>query len=89
MLGLEELSDDNQIKTINFRKPRVIIFFTVESPGSKISHRIGRLRWQVPALALILVLAHQIIEHTWLIRLPRWQHFISQVLFYGLFCQGL
>jgi len=56
----------------------------MESPGSKISHRIGQLRWQVPALALLLVLAHQIIEHTWLMHLPRWQHFVSQVLFYGL-----
>lgn len=56
----------------------------VESPESKISYRIGQLRWQVPALALLLVLAHQIIEHTWLIYLPRWQHFVSQVLFYGL-----
>jgi len=56
----------------------------VESPKSKISHRIEQLRWQVPALALILVLAHQIIEHTWLMHLPRWQHFVSQVLFYGL-----
>lgn len=66
------------------RKAACYNFFIVESPKSKISHRIGQLRWQAPALALILVLAHQIIEHTWLVHLPRWQHFISQVLFYGL-----
>ncbi|MDK1029490.1 MAG: GAF domain-containing sensor histidine kinase [Anaerolineae bacterium] len=51
---------------------------------SKISLRISRLRWQVPVLTLILVLVHQVIEHTWLIYLSRWQHFATQVLFYGL-----
>ncbi len=35
-------------------------------------------------LAFFLVLVHQLIEHTWLMHLPRWQHFISQMLFYGL-----
>ncbi|MDX1616768.1 MAG: GAF domain-containing protein, partial [Candidatus Promineifilaceae bacterium] len=49
-----------------------------------IYRRISRLRWQAPLLALALVLLHQYVEHTWLHQLPRWQHFASQVLFYGL-----
>jgi len=27
---------------------------------------------------------HQVAEHTWLIYLPRWYHFTTQLLFYGL-----
>lgn len=50
----------------------------------KLSQRIQRLRWQAPLLALLLVVVHQLLEHTWLMHLPRWQHFTSQVLFYGL-----
>lgn len=50
----------------------------------KLSQRIQRLRWQAPVLALLLVVVHQLLEHTWLMHLPRWQHFTSQVLFYGL-----
>lgn len=49
-----------------------------------VSRRITRLRWQTPILAFLLVLVHQLIEHTWLIHLPPWQHFASQMLFYGL-----
>lgn len=52
--------------------------------SSTLYSRITRLRWQVPLLAFILVLIHQIIEHTWLLSLPPWKHFISQMLFYGL-----
>ncbi|MBZ0294319.1 MAG: GAF domain-containing protein, partial [Anaerolineae bacterium] len=51
---------------------------------SNLSHRITRWRWQAPMLALLLVLAHQLVEHIWLIHLPTWQHFATQVLFYGL-----
>jgi hypothetical protein len=50
----------------------------------KLSQRIQRLRWQAPLLALLLVVVHQLLEHTWLMHLPRWQHFASQVIFYGL-----
>ena len=55
-----------------------------EITSSRLYQRIGRLRWQAPLLAFLLVLAHQLIEHTWLIHLPRWQHFATQILFYGL-----
>lgn len=51
---------------------------------SQLYHRLTRLRWQAPLLALLLVLAHQLVEHTWLSPLPRWWHFSTQVLFYGL-----
>ena len=52
--------------------------------SSTLLNRIARYRWQLPSLILILVLVHQIIEHTTLIELPRWQHFLTQVLFYGI-----
>ncbi len=52
--------------------------------SSTLYGRITRLRWQVPLFAFILVLIHQIIEHTLLLSLPPWKHFISQMLFYGL-----
>ncbi len=55
-----------------------------ESNTSDLFRRISRLRWQAPLLALLLVLAHQIVEHTWLMHLSRWTHFATQVLFYGL-----
>ena len=55
-----------------------------EESRPKLSQRIQRLRWQAPVLALLLVVAHQLLEHTWLMHLPRWQHCSSQVLFYGL-----
>lgn len=54
------------------------------SSFSQVSQRIARLRWQAPLLAFILVLSHQLVEHTWLVHLPRWQHFATQMLFYGL-----
>lgn len=52
--------------------------------ASDLNRRIGRLRWQAPVIAVLLVLGHQIIEHTWLRHLPHWQHFLTQVLFYGI-----
>ncbi len=52
--------------------------------SSHLYRRITRLRWQAPLFAFLLVLAHQIVEHTVLLKLPPWQHFISQMLFYGL-----
>lgn len=51
---------------------------------SALYERIGRLRWQVAVLALVLVLVHQWIEHAYLFFLPKWTHFGTQVLFYGL-----
>jgi two-component system nitrate/nitrite sensor histidine kinase NarX len=51
---------------------------------SQLYKRLTKLRIQVPILALLLVLIHQIVEHTLLAHLPRWQHFATQVLFYGL-----
>lgn len=45
---------------------------------------IGRLRWQAALLALGLVLLHQWIEHAYLFFLPKWTHFWTQVLVYGL-----
>lgn len=50
----------------------------------KLSQRINRLRWQVPVLAFLLVLVHQLLEHTWLWHLSHWQHFATQLVFYGL-----
>ncbi len=35
-------------------------------------------------MALVLVAIHQLLEHTWLQHLSRWEHFVSQLLFYGL-----
>jgi len=55
-----------------------------QTVSSRLYRRITRLRWQAPVLAFLLVLAHQIVEHTVLAALPLWQHFISQMLFYGL-----
>lgn len=55
-----------------------------DATASALYRRISRLRWQAPLLALLLVLVHQTVEHTWLQYLPRWRHFSSQVLFYGL-----
>lgn len=46
--------------------------------------RLKRLRWQVPLLAFVLVLIHQLFEHTVLFFLPKWYHFATQLLFYGL-----
>ncbi len=54
------------------------------SEASDLYRRIGRLRWQAPVLAVLLVLAHQVVEHTWLRGLPHWEHFLTQVLFYGI-----
>lgn len=55
-----------------------------DATASALFRRVSRLRWQVPLLALLLVLLHQYVEHTWLRSLSRWPHFASQVLFYGL-----
>jgi two-component system nitrate/nitrite sensor histidine kinase NarX len=51
---------------------------------SPLFHRIGRLRWQAAFFAFSLVLIHQWIEHAYLFFLPRWTHFFTQVLFYGI-----
>jgi hypothetical protein len=37
---------------------------------SRLSHRIARLRWQLPVLAFLLVLADQLVEHIWLATWP-------------------
>ncbi len=55
-----------------------------DTAHSPLYRRLTRLRIQAPLLALALVLAHQIFEHTLIADLPRWQHFLTQVLFYGL-----
>lgn len=55
-----------------------------EIVSSQLYRRITRLRWQAPLLAVLLVLVHQIIEHTWLMFLPHWWHFATQALFYGI-----
>lgn len=55
-----------------------------DTTHSPLYRRLTRLRIQAPLLALALVLAHQIFEHTLIADLPRWQHFLTQVLFYGL-----
>ncbi len=54
------------------------------SATEQLAQRIQRWRWQAPLLALILVAIHQLLEHTWLQHLSRWQHFVSQLLFYGV-----
>lgn len=56
----------------------------MDETHSALYRRISRLRWQVAILALILVFVHQYIEHRWLFFLSRWQHFWTQVAFYGL-----
>lgn len=55
-----------------------------DKQNSRLSERINRLRWLAPVLAFLLVLTHQILEHTWLIDLTRWSHFATQLFFYGL-----
>lgn len=50
----------------------------------KLTRRINLLRWWAPLLAFLLVLTHQVVEHTWLSGLSRWPHFTTQLLFYGL-----
>lgn len=55
-----------------------------DTKHSPLYRRLSRLRIQAPLLALALVLAHQLFEHTLIVQLPRWQHFLTQVLFYGL-----
>lgn len=52
--------------------------------GTRLYDRITRLRWQAAVLALVLVFAHQWVEHAYLFFLPRWTHFWTQVTFYGL-----
>lgn len=52
--------------------------------SQKLAQRIQRWRWQAPVFALLLVLVQQLLEHTILLHLPRWQHFASQMLFYGV-----
>lgn len=51
---------------------------------SSLNPRLKRLRWLLPLLAFLLVLAHQLLEHAVLFYLPRWQHFATQLLFYGI-----
>lgn len=60
-----------------------------EQSYAKLSQRINRLRWQVPALAFLSVLADQLLEHIWLSFLPDWGHFVSQVFFYGVIGSAL
>lgn len=55
-----------------------------ESAQIRLSQRVNRLRWQAPVLAFLLVLADQLLEHTWLGFLPAWGHFVSQMFFYGV-----
>lgn len=50
----------------------------------RLQERVDLLRWLLPVTAFIVVLLHQILEHTWLHRLPTSQHFATQVVFYGL-----
>lgn len=54
------------------------------SKHSSLYHRVSRLRWQVALLAIALVFLHQWIEHAYLFFLPRWTHFWTQVVFYGV-----
>lgn len=51
---------------------------------SNLYTQITQLRRKAALLAFILVLMHQYVEHAYLFFLPRWQHFWTQVLFYGL-----
>jgi two-component system nitrate/nitrite sensor histidine kinase NarX len=52
-------------------------------PTLPLSEQIARLRWQVPLLALFLVLAHQSLEHFWFAASARFT-FISEMLIYGV-----
>lgn len=51
---------------------------------SDLYRRVSRLRWQAAILAVALVFTHQYIEHAYLFFLPKWTHFWTQVVFYGL-----
>jgi signal transduction histidine kinase len=51
---------------------------------SKLRQRLGHLRWQLPVLAFLLVLVDQLLQHIWLVNLPDWGHFSSQVFLYGV-----
>lgn len=55
-----------------------------EKSPSDLFRRISRLRWQAALLALILVFIHQWVEHAYLYFLPRWTHFWTQVVVYGV-----
>ena len=44
---------------------------------------LRRLRYILPVTAFLLVVVHQTLAHTWLQSLPRFQHFLWQVLLYG------
>lgn len=60
-----------------------------EQSYAKLSQRINRLRWQVPVLAFVLVLADQLMEHVWVNFSPGWGHFVAQVFFYGVIGSAL
>ncbi|MBM4421854.1 MAG: GAF domain-containing sensor histidine kinase [Chloroflexi bacterium] len=48
-----------------------------------LSEQIGHLRWQVPLAALLLVLAHQTIEHVWFAQAES-LNITSEIVVYGL-----
>lgn len=52
--------------------------------GSPLYQRLIALRLAVPLIAFALVLSHQVAEHTLLRSLGVFQHFLSQMLFYGI-----
>lgn len=54
------------------------------SGHSNLYRRVSRLRWQAAILAVVLVFTHQWIEHAYLFFLPKWTHFWTQVVFYGI-----
>ncbi len=53
-------------------------------PDSPLAGRLRRLRRLLPGAALLVVVLHQAVEHTWLKDLSLPLHFLTQILFYGL-----
>jgi signal transduction histidine kinase len=68
---------------------RVRIRMSGTGTGSPLYRRLAFLRLALPVVAFALVLTQQIIEHTVLRSLGVFQHFTTQMLFYGILGPGL
>ena len=56
----------------------------VATSRSQVCQRLRYMRVLAPVSALVLVLAQQVFEHTVLMGLPTFQHFMTQVVFYAV-----
>ena len=55
-----------------------------EVTSSKFARYITRSRWQFIWLTVLVIVTQQIVEHVWLAKLTRFEHFATQLFFYGL-----